>query len=160
MAYDESAEANCAKALAKFARDYGYDRFTWRGTLTSSDEPTERFSVEVRLSAGRTVSDDEDPAGALADRLVSYRSNSEFGPVHHIICDEAATLIWKLIAENGQPVSGNARQGDQIAREIESATELRTRAKAMLAAFGGDIPDWLRGEAGALDRAIAQAEER
>lgn len=159
MAYDDSAEANCARALAKFVRDYGYDGFTWRGTITSSDESAERFSVEVRLSAGGTVSNDEGPAGALADRLASYRSNSEFGPVHHIICDEAATLIWNLIAENRQ-LADHAKQGDLNAREIESATEVRSSAKAMLAAFGGNIPDWLCTEAGTLDRAIAQAEER
>lgn len=160
MAYDDTAEANCAKALAKFTQDYGYDRFTWRGALKSAGEPNERFTVEVRLFANNMASNEQDDALDLASRLAGYRSASEFGPIRHIICDEAAALIWKLVAENRQLVSERGARNDLIARETESAAQVRSSAKAMLAAFGGNIPVWLRDEAGALDRAIAQVEGR
>lgn len=130
MGYDDSTQANCAKALAKFAQDYGYDRFTWRGTIKSPDQQAEQFAVEVRLSAGDIDSGGKASAGDLANKLASYRSNSEFGPVHHIICDEAAALIWKLIAENRQLVADHAKRGNLLAREAESATEVRSSTKA------------------------------
>ncbi len=160
MSYDDSAEANCAKALAKFARDYGYDRFIWRGTIKTADEPGEQFTVDVQLSACNPMSNGQDSAGDLANRLASYRSNSEFGLVHHIICDEAAALIRKLVSENRQLVADHDERRVLIVRETESVTEVLSSAKALLAAFGGNVPDWLRHEAARLDRAVAQAEER
>lgn len=112
------------------------------------------------LSPCNPMSNGQDSAGDLANRVASYRSNSEFGPVHHIICDEAAALIRKLVSENRQLVADHDERRDLIARQKETATEVRSSAKAMLAAFGGNVPDWLRDEAARLDRAVAQAEER
>lgn len=43
---------------------------------------------------------------------------------------------------------------------ILSAPDLLASAKAMLAAFGGNVPHWLRAEAVALEAAIAKAEGR
>lgn len=159
MGYDETAEANCAKALAKFAQNYGYDGFTWRGTLAALDKPIDRYTVEVRLTAGDTAAIAQDAPDDLVDRLVSYRSNSEFGPVHHIICDEAATLIRQLISGNRQLVSSHADQVERLAHVGKTSAALRSTATALIAAFAGNVPDSVRDQASALSQAIAEAEE-
>lgn len=63
--YDLSAEQNMARHLAKFAQDYGYDRFTWRGSIKSGDDPEERFAVEVSLRSGRRDSRPEVPIATV-----------------------------------------------------------------------------------------------
>src|SRR5690606_30833240 len=41
--------------------------------------------------------------GGLVERLQSYRSRNEWGdPVHHTICDEAATALLSLSARCGE----------------------------------------------------------
>ncbi|MGQ2942950.1 MAG: hypothetical protein ACT6Q7_02995 [Blastomonas fulva] len=42
-------------------------------------------------------------------------------------------------------------------RLIAAAPELLTSCRAMVAAFGGDVPDWLQNEVAQMEAAIAKA---
>jgi hypothetical protein len=48
----------------------------------------------------------------------------------------------------------------EVAALVLAAPDLLTSARALLAAFGGNTPDWLRGEARALEAAVIAAEGR
>lgn len=65
-------------------------------------------------------------------------------------CPRCSTMRPALMREEDL----DEDEGDEVERLTAERDQLRAAAGAMLAAFGGDVPDWLRTEAAALQAAL------
>lgn len=68
----------------------------------------------------------------------------------HVAQGEIAEAFGDSWGDDGQQAAANARL-------IAAAPDLLESCIAMIAAFGGDVPDWLRGEVAQMELAIAKA---
>lgn len=68
----------------------------------------------------------------------------------HVAQGEIAEAFSDSWGDEGQQAAANARL-------IAAAPDLLESCIAMIAAFGGDVPDWLQNEVAVVESAIAKA---
>lgn len=119
----------------------------------------ERDALDSGHVAIEGVPAGEAPAHTKGRWEAEFRSDRPSEPGYWVVIGEVMRDCFGPVADTLNRHHCISPEEDEAnARVLAAAPELLKRAKIMLAAFGGNVPDWLRAEFAALESAIAIAE--